>query len=71
MQEALAYFIVFCAAIVGVKRYAPRLAKRIHVWLHNVGARLAGRPVAPATEETAGSVQRISPDALKRTIPKK
>ena len=71
MQEALAYFIVFCAAIIGVRRYAPRLARRVQTWLQDMAVRLSGgQPPARTAESASATVQRISPDALKRTLPK-
>ncbi len=69
MQEALAYFIVFCAAVIGVRRYAPRFARRVQIGLQDTLIRLRGGQPPVRTAEDAG-VQRISADALKRTLPK-
>ena len=64
MQELLAYFIVLCAAIVGVRRFAPGFARRVQEWLRKQAARLGWR-IAEAPRKTV--VMTMSPDALKRT----
>ncbi len=64
MQAALAYFIVLCAAIVVVRRYAPGFARRVGEWLRALAARVGWRIAEPPRAKV---VMKMSPEALKRT----
>jgi len=68
MQTALAYFIVCCAAVVGVRRYAPGFALRVRALLRGLAARLGWR-IAERPRDNV--VMTISPSALKRSARKK
>lgn len=54
MQEAIVTLIVFCAAIVVVKRYAPKALKRAaRSWSAQVAARLGWNALAAKIAERA------------------